>query len=208
MPTTYKIPDLDELTSGSEATTDVLEVTDISADQSKKWTLASLKTWALGIITQVSTKMGINEASPDAPLHVTGDGTTGALGAGSELVQVFEGSLPEIRLKDMFGGGSGVDGWSIIKYNNTLYFTRVSNAGAFEAYNGQIDVQEGRWRFGDGSAPTATVDIKGSTTSYASLRIREGVAPTSPNHGDIWQDGTDLLVRINGTTYTLDKTSV
>lgn len=60
--------------------------------------------------------------------------------------------------------------------------------------------------FGLGSTlPTALVDLEGSTTARASLRIRTGVAPTAPNDGDIWNDGTDLKVRLGGTTYTLQK---
>lgn len=54
--------------------------------------------------------------------------------------------------------------------------------------------------------PTAAVDLAASTTTRASLRIRTGVAPTSPNDGEIWSDGSDLFVRLGGVTYTLDKT--
>lgn len=56
--------------------------------------------------------------------------------------------------------------------------------------------------FGIGNNPTAWTDIAASTTARASLRIRTGVAPTSPNDGDIWQDGTDLKMRIGGVTKT------
>jgi hypothetical protein len=57
--------------------------------------------------------------------------------------------------------------------------------------------------FGDGTTtPTALVHVAGSTTSAASLRIVSGTAPTSPNDGDIWFDGTNLKMRIGGTTKT------
>lgn len=46
------------------------------------------------------------------------------------------------------------------------------------------------------TVPTAVIDLSASTTVRASLRIRTGVAPTTPNDGDIWQDGTDLKIRI------------
>lgn len=39
-----------------------------------------------------------------------------------------------------------------------------------------------------------------STTSRAPLRIRQGVAPTTPEDGDIWTTSAGLFVRINGTT--------
>lgn len=44
--------------------------------------------------------------------------------------------------------------------------------------------------------------IAAATTSYASLNIPSGTAPTSPANGDIWQDGTDIKIRIGGTTKT------
>ena len=45
------------------------------------------------------------------------------------------------------------------------------------------------------TVPTAFLDLGASTTSNASLRIRSGTAPTSPNEGDVWYDGTDLVFR-------------
>jgi hypothetical protein len=51
----------------------------------------------------------------------------------------------------------------------------------------------GSYYFGGVStAPTAVVHIVGSTTSAASLRVASGTAPTSPNDGDIWYDGSYL----------------
>jgi hypothetical protein len=49
---------------------------------------------------------------------------------------------------------------------------------------------------------TALLDLDVSTTARASLRIRSGTAPTSPNDGDIWFDGTDIKMRIGGVTKT------
>lgn len=39
-----------------------------------------------------------------------------------------------------------------------------------------------------------------STTSYASLNLPPGSAPTSPANGDMWSTSAGLYVRINGTT--------
>jgi hypothetical protein len=52
------------------------------------------------------------------------------------------------------------------------------------------------------TTPTAFLDVRASTTAAASLRIRSGTAPTTPNNGDIWFDGTDLKMRIGGVTKT------
>ena len=51
-------------------------------------------------------------------------------------------------------------------------------------------------------SPTAALDLPASTTTRASLRIQTGTAPTSPNNGDIWFDGTNILMRISGVTRT------
>jgi hypothetical protein len=40
------------------------------------------------------------------------------------------------------------------------------------------------------------------TTSNAQINLASSTAPTSPNNGDIWFDGTDLKMRIGGVTKT------
>ena len=58
-------------------------------------------------------------------------------------------------------------------------------------------------RIGMGVAsPTAVLDVNASTTANAQLRLRSGVAPTTPNDGDIWFDGTDIKLRVAGVTKT------
>ena len=52
------------------------------------------------------------------------------------------------------------------------------------------------------TSPTAIADFGASTTSRSSLRIRSGTAPTSPNDGDIWYDGTNIYIRVGTTTKT------
>lgn len=198
MATTYKITDLSAILSSDVADTDVIALVDVSGDVTHKILVSELKALIRGIITISSTKAGINEVSPDAALHVTGDGATGSTG---ELVQVIEGTLPELCFKDNFGGGA--KGFSIVKYNNTIYYVRTTHAGAYEGYTQHVDLSLGRHFFGGGTAPTATVDLAAGTASYAPLRIRTSVAPSSPNDGDMWQDGTDLKIRINGVTKTV-----
>lgn len=68
-----------------------------------------------------------------------------------------------------------------------------------------------------GISPTAFIDTAASTTGAASMRIRSGVAPTSPNDGDIWNDSTFKILISNTSginqkivgnifTQTADKT--
>lgn len=51
-----------------------------------------------------------------------------------------------------------------------------------------------------------TAKTVASTTGSAGLRLTTGVAPTSPTDGDMWQDGTNFKIRINGTTKTVTLT--
>jgi len=49
---------------------------------------------------------------------------------------------------------------------------------------------------------TNKTTLAASTTSYASLNIPSGTAPTSPANGDIWYDGTNIYIRVGGSTKT------
>lgn len=52
------------------------------------------------------------------------------------------------------------------------------------------------WAFdGTGIAASHRVDFKASTTSIASMRVTQGVAPTTPGNGDVWQDGSYFYFR-------------
>ncbi|OGS33498.1 MAG: hypothetical protein A2474_02760 [Elusimicrobia bacterium RIFOXYC2_FULL_34_12] len=56
------------------------------------------------------------------------------------------------------------------------------------------------------TSPTAFVDLGASTTQLASLRIRSGSTPTSPNDGDIWLYNNTLYIRIDGVNRTFNLT--
>jgi len=49
---------------------------------------------------------------------------------------------------------------------------------------------------------TSKLSLSGGTTSAAQINLASSTAPTSPNNGDIWFDGTDLKIRIGGVTKT------
>lgn len=67
-------------------------------------------------------------------------------------------------------------------------------------------IRKGLSGFGLGATmPTATVSIAASTAANAPLNIPAGTDPSSPNDGDIWTSGTDLKIRLGGTTYTITK---
>lgn len=59
-----------------------------------------------------------------------------------------------------------------------------------------------------GTAPTAILDLGASTTARASLRIRSGTAPSSPNSGDVWYNGTDVVINESISVAGVTSTAV
>jgi hypothetical protein len=86
--------------------------------------------------------------------------------------------------------------------NSTTFF-QILNASATPLFN--VDTTNNRVAI-VGSAPTAQLDLPASTTTHSSLRIRAGTAPSSPNDGDIWYDGTNVKVRVGAATKTFTIT--
>tara|TARA_R110000868_G_scaffold244332_1_gene500518 strand:- start:237 stop:1715 length:1479 start_codon:yes stop_codon:yes gene_type:complete len=59
----------------------------------------------------------------------------------------------------------------------------------------------GLWYFGGATTtPTAIITVAAGTTTVPQINLAAGVAPTTPTNGDIWFDGTDIKMRIGGTT--------
>lgn len=85
------------------------------------------------------------------------------------------------------------------------YTGSAPNALRFAPANGmRIDLQTNLANTATNtwSLPTALLDLGASTTTRASLRLRSGVAPSSPNSGEMWFDGTDVKFRVGATTKT------
>lgn len=94
--------------------------------------------------------------------------------------------------------------------SGTLLSVPVPGAVEFlnDAYYATITTGAARRTFAFLESPvfTGTVSTPASTTAGAGFRIVAGVAPTSPTNGDMWQDGTDLKIRIGGVTKTVTLT--
>lgn len=60
----------------------------------------------------------------------------------------------------------------------------------------------GQSGFGSSAAGTTWVRIGASTTGIAHMNFVNGAAPSSPNNGDLWFDGTDFKARVGGVTKT------
>lgn len=117
----------------------------------------------------------------DGTNWITNPGTQYGSNYVAEIVQDIQG------IKFMTQGNSG----------NT---TRTDSAATFAGYERMRIDASGRVGVNI-TSPGAFVDIVGSTTSTSSLRIRSGTAPTTPNAGDMWYNGTNLsFSRVGGAT--------
>lgn len=57
------------------------------------------------------------------------------------------------------------------------------------------------------TSPSAILDLKASTTSVPSIRIRSGTAPSVANDGDLWYDGSKIAGNIGGTMFLSGQNS-
>jgi hypothetical protein len=117
---------------------------------------------------------------------------------------------PYARLQ-LYTANAGTS-YTEISFNGAGNITRIkgvtggsANAGYGLLGHATTDIM--RWDvngvyIGGTTAPTANLHIIGSTTAKSSLRIASGTAPTAPNDGDIWYDGTNIKIRVGSTTKT------
>jgi hypothetical protein len=129
----------------------------------------------------------VNDANLPAMSFVGGTLATSAAligsnnsGLGFTLQSGSSATFNQMQNIFMFNDASvaGVNAYTQIKTNANVIAHFQSN---------------GRVGFGiTNTAPTAVVDLLGSSTTMASLRVRTGTAPTTPNTGDIYSDGTYL----------------
>ncbi len=98
----------------------------------------------------------------------------------------------------------GVGGRSYWFYNGAL---AAGNLGLYDetagAYRMILD-STGNFGYSE-NTPTALVDLAASTATRASLRIRNGVIPTTPNNGDIWSTADTLEMEIDNKPTILDR---
>lgn len=145
--------------------------------------------------------LGINTAGPGAQLHVVGTGT--ATGNNDVIRAGASFSVSYFSMGYLYDGASMTAAYMRASGSLPIALGTTSNiadGGAFRV------TDDGVCALGSGNtSPTAFADIAAGTTARASLRIRSGTAPTSPNAGDIWFDGTHFYGYTGSATVQLDN---
>ena len=197
--------------------------TDGSSPLTANWDAGAYTITSAGLVLADNESLTLGTGS-DATLKWDGTNLVSTLTAGE--FQITGGKLlldnnEPLQIKDTGGtyrdilyisGGNNVilgmigTGWggSTNIYAGTRMYFYVNRATASKGA-GLID-PNGRWCIGSNYTPTAVADIDASTTAAASMRLRSGTAPTSPNAGDIWYDGTNLKFYDGVATRTLSWT--
>ena len=75
-----------------------------------------------------------------------------------------------------------------------LFQVRNSSSVVLSGFNSTGYLMAGQ------TSATAWVDIVAGSTAVAQLRLRAGVAPTTPNDGDVWATATGVFIRLLGVT--------
>lgn len=182
---------------------------DIWADASNLYYRASSATYSIGA-TVATTKLKPLTDSTNAIGFYKADGTTQDIWYNSTNGYFGIGKLPTVSLHIATASGPTALRLEII--GSGAFRLGLSNGNTFRiadddtlATNVFMNIERLTGRIGlyGITSPTAFLHIPASTTTNASLRIPSGTAPTSPNDGDIWYDGTSLIFRDSSASRTI-----
>jgi hypothetical protein len=99
--------------------------------------------------------------------------------------------------------GVGLDPQVLEAPGPGIYFGYQSNVPCLAVYNAVGGVGTiGLVGIGLGATvpSKAYLEVKASTTEFASLNLAHGTAPTAPVNGDVWTTTAGIYVRVNGVT--------
>ncbi|MFH1648363.1 MAG: LamG-like jellyroll fold domain-containing protein [Patescibacteria group bacterium] len=162
--------------------------------------------------------LGINDTTKttlEEALNINGEVT----GTGLGDIVIADGVIDETKLASDIAYDGDFDFTGTISIGGS----QISATASELNYLSSAAVSTGGIIFGDGSkftqdsisffwnntlkrlgigtnSPTASLDLLGATATSASLRVRSGTAPTSPNTGDFYSDGTNIYY-YNGATW-------
>lgn len=134
-------------------------------------------------VDTTNKRIGIN-ATPIVPLYVNG-----TAGNGYQMRVDGAGVTSGIYM------ATGFASWGTINSSDWRFFVDNNSARG-------VTIKSGTGYFGVGQTGvlTAYCDLAASTTSAASLRIRSGTVPTSPNDGDVWKLSDSFVMHATDAT--------
>ena len=139
-----------------------------------------------GLVVTNAGNVGIGTTGPSGKLHVNGGDMYFGNEANAVQTMYFRRNALTVGYIDTAGPGLNI--YAANNYNLNL----GDDAGT------RLTIKDGG-NVGIGTtSPTAALHLPASSTARASLRIPAGTAPTSPNAGDVWAEGT-VLKFFNGT---------
>ena len=146
------------------------------------------------IVLDSSRNLGVGTSTPEAKIDVRGIYSHFGVNGGNTYIN---------QNTINFANSTNGSAVGIINYEGYAHgATQFRDLAIYDGKRSAIALFEGSTgRLGIGtSSPTAQIDLAASTTARASLRIRSGTAPTTPNDGDIWDDGALVAYNIDATT--------
>lgn len=174
-----------------------------------------LYTLPTGTVSSIAFNTGTGITSTATPLT-----TTGTIGIDTTKIAtrawVGGGGAPVNVSSFSFTDGAGFDG-TVLNGTTTPTLsltTTVSNGQLIYSNSGAVTGSANlTWvnataRLGVGVTGAAYLSLAPGIVSQASLNIgNAGVAPTSPNNGDVWLSGNHIFIRLNGVTTQIDNQS-
>lgn len=148
----------------------------------------------------------------------TSSGLTGSAGLQFSAVSAYKfllspwvgvGSIPAIYMLPS-GTTPSLTNFTISIDGVNTYYNTISTSGRAQFRAGGNDIMNitsTGLRVGSGNA-TARLHVFSSSTTVAGLRLDSGSTVASPNDGDIWNDGLNLIARIGGVTQQLNNYNI
>jgi len=124
--------------------------------------------------------------------YSSGSTTTLGIAAGAENFAVQAQAAVGMNYGNTNSGGG---------FNHTFYVGGSLSGTAAARLNASSGYLNMATQIGGNTAPTSTwLSIIGGTTTRSQINLTAGVAPTAPNIGDIWFDGSYINVDTSGIT--------
>jgi len=174
-------------------------------------TMAFFLSDSAGTQTEAFRFSGI--ASNVAAGSFTGQARFGLADAGGAIVNRMTMTYTALQptTNDIMSLGVSGSAWSdaffasgaVLNFNAGNY--TVTHSAGNLAFSGTANFV-GNVGLGTAALTTAWAALAAGTTAKAQLNLGASTAPSAPNNGDLWFDGTDVKIRVAGATKTFTLT--